>query len=142
MKIDKRTHPFAQIDTRALNDGSISWQAKGLHAYLLSKPRIWQVRFSDLVNHATDRAYSVRSALDELRTAGYAVLRPLEDERGLFCGTCWTIYELPRRSLNANGDDGFRNLRNTQSPKNGVSGHAHMAAVVSTVVVFTRGIQK
>src|SRR5437764_12876790 len=63
IKIDKRTHPFAQIDTRALNDGSISWKAKGLHAYLLSKPRIWQVRFSDLVNHATDRAYSVRSAL-------------------------------------------------------------------------------
>ena len=54
-------------------------------------------------------------ALDELRTAGYAVLRPLKDERGLFCGSCWTIYELPRRSLNANGDDGLRNPRQTRS---------------------------
>lgn len=122
IKIEKRTHPFAQIDTRALNDARISWKAKGLHAYLLSKPPHWQVRFADLVKHGRDRAYSVRSALDELRKAGYAVLRSLKDNRGLFCGSSWTIYELPRRwSLTANGDDGFPNLRKTESRINGVS---------------------
>jgi hypothetical protein len=121
IKIEKRTHPFAQIDTRALNDARISWKAKGLHAYLLSKPPHWQVRFADLVKHARDRAYSVRSALDELRSARYAVLRPLKNDRGLFCGSCWTIYELPKRSKKPNGDDGFPNLRKTESPRNGVS---------------------
>ena len=43
VKIKKRTHPFAMIDARALNDPRISWKAKGLHAYLMSKPKDWRV---------------------------------------------------------------------------------------------------
>jgi len=117
VKIKKRTHPFAMIDARALNDPRISWKAKGLHAYLMSKPKDWHVIFADLVKHATDRAYSVRTALNELLGLGYAKLQPLKDERGLFCGSCWTVYEWPEQFLAQSGDDGFPNLG-----KIGVSG--------------------
>src|SRR5207248_3552079 len=103
VKIKKRTHPFAMIDARALNDPRISWKAKGLHAYLMSKPKDWHVIFADLVKHATDRAYSVRTALNELLGLGYAKLQPLKDERGLFCGSCWTVYEWPEQFLAQSG---------------------------------------
>src|SRR5438034_7167269 len=117
IEVRKRTHPFAMIDARPLNDPRISWKAKGLHAYLMSKPKDWHVIFADLVKHATDRAYSVRTALNELLGLGYAKLQPLKDERGLFCGSCWTVYEWPEQFLAQSGDDGFLNLG-----KIGVSG--------------------
>ena len=121
IKIEKRTHPYVQIDTRALNDARLSWKAKGLHAYLLSKPPHWKVIFADLVHHGTDRAYSVRSALNELRRAGYAKLEPLKDEQGLFCGSCWTIYEWPAECA-AWDSVSQRRLRFPESPENGNSG--------------------
>src|SRR5436305_2825181 len=132
VKIKKRTHPFAMIDARALNDPRISWKAKGLHAYLMSKPKDWHVIFADLVKHATDRAYSVRTALNELLGLGYAKLQPLKDERGLFCGSCWTVYEWPEQFLAHSGDDGFPNLgkigdcENRSLGKIGVSGKPNL----------------
>jgi len=109
VKIQKRTHPFAMIDARALNDERISWKAKGLHAYLMSKPNDWRVIFSDLVKHATDGPYSVRATLNELRRFGYARLEAVKNGR-LFCGSCWTVYEWPAQFFRSYGDDGFPNL--------------------------------
>src|SRR5438093_2971872 len=43
VKIKKRTHPFAMIDARALNDPRISWKAKGLEVVVsnfLDKGRV------------------------------------------------------------------------------------------------------
>jgi hypothetical protein len=95
IKVKKRTHPFAMIDCRALNDKRLSWKAKGIIAYLLSKPPDWQVRLADLVKHARDGEESVRTGLDELRRFGYAKFAAIRDAAGRLNGTAWTVYECP-----------------------------------------------
>ncbi len=72
---------YTQIDNDLLSDRSISWKAKGLLCYLLSKPEGWNVVINDLVNRSTDGHESIRSAMRELRKYGY-----LEDVFERVCG--------------------------------------------------------
>jgi hypothetical protein len=70
----RREDPFSRVPKDILNDSSISWKAKGVLAYLIGKPKGWKTRVSDLVRHGPDGESSIRSALMELRKAGYADL--------------------------------------------------------------------
>ena len=38
----KRDNPYLTIDKTALNDKRLTWQAKGLHAYLMGLPDDWR----------------------------------------------------------------------------------------------------
>ena len=64
-------HPFAPVDKVFINDPSISYKAKGIMLYLLSKPDYWVLRHSDLKNWATDSDTSIRNGIKELEEAGY-----------------------------------------------------------------------
>jgi hypothetical protein len=66
--------PFTMIPNALLADTSISWKAKGVISYLLGKPAHWKARTKDIENHGTGGETEIRSALQELRTAGYARL--------------------------------------------------------------------
>ena len=63
--------PYTVIGNEAAQDSSLSWKAKGLLVYLLSLPRDWNIRLSELARHATDGIDSTRKAMDELLNAGY-----------------------------------------------------------------------
>ena len=70
--IGKRTDgPYTVIGNEAAQDSSLSWKARGLLVYLLSLPRDWNIRLSELARHATDGIDSTRKAMDELLNAGY-----------------------------------------------------------------------
>lgn len=64
--------PFvaAFIDT-ALRDPRLSWKAKGIAAYLLSKPNGWRIWTADLIKRSTDGRDAVLTGLAELQAAGY-----------------------------------------------------------------------
>jgi hypothetical protein len=66
--------PFTMIPNDLLADTDISWKAKGVISYLLGKPAHWKARTKDIENHGTGGETEVRSALQELRKAGYARL--------------------------------------------------------------------
>lgn len=59
-----------------LQDKSISHKARGVLCYLLSKPDNWLVRREDLRTEKDGEA-SIRSALQELRDAGYIRWEPI-----------------------------------------------------------------
>ena len=63
--------PYTVIGNAAAQDSQISWKAKGLLIYLLSLPKDWNIRISELANHATDGYDSTKRAMDELLAAGY-----------------------------------------------------------------------
>lgn len=74
--------PFTMIPNETLNDSSLSWKAKGLLAYLVSKPPRWKFYCYDIENHSKDGKESIRSGLKELRKHGYAKLvRYVKDGR-------------------------------------------------------------
>lgn len=72
--IYRTADPFARVPKAVLEDDTLSWKAKGILAYLLGKQRTWKAQVQDIVNRGTDGKSAVRSALKELRGAGYARL--------------------------------------------------------------------
>ena len=117
----KRTHPFTTIDTRPLEDERLSWKARGILAYLLSKPDHWEVQIADLMNRGTDGRDAVRSGLQELREHGYAEVVTKQDRSGKFEGKHWIIHELPLDRLPTSAKSVGRETRNTENPT-----HSHI----------------
>lgn len=93
--IERRTTPFALIDKGVIEDTRLSWKAKGLMAYFLSRPESWKIITEDILNRSTDGRESVLAGMAELRLHGYAHLKTTRDEKGQVSGKHWVIYEVP-----------------------------------------------
>lgn len=67
--------PYTQISNSIINDRRISFKAKGILIYVLSKPAEWEIRLKDLVRQSpNEKAVAVRSGIEELLLTGYAEL--------------------------------------------------------------------
>lgn len=97
-KIKKKKQGFTCITNSTLADPSLSWKAKGLLAFLMSKPEDWQVHPEEICQFATDGETSTRSALAELIDAGYARKFSERDDKGRFIAHVWEIYEDKREN--------------------------------------------
>lgn len=64
---------FVQIKNEMFGDKRLSFKAKGILGYLLSKPDGWRIINKDLQNHAKDGRESIDSGLKELKETGYLV---------------------------------------------------------------------
>jgi hypothetical protein len=76
------------------NDKRLSWEARGVMGYLLSKPDEWQVRMADLVNQGPAGLKVIRRVLAELRQYGYMSREKVKGEHGHFSWIT-TLYESP-----------------------------------------------
>ena len=91
----KRERKFVTIENSMFEDSRLSWKAKGLLGYLLTKPDGWTVRVSDLLKHATDGDKSVRTAVKELRKYGYLTIQRVKKDNGHWAGTVWEYDDVP-----------------------------------------------
>jgi len=96
VKVKKYNDPYVQIDKRVIEDARLSWKAKGMLVYLLSKPDDWQVRVKDLVKKAKDGREAALSGLTELIDTGYATREQSHTEGGKWAETVYTIAEEPQ----------------------------------------------
>lgn len=97
LRISKRKNNFLIIDKTCLKDATLSWGAKGLHAYLMGMQDDWRVHVADLKTHAKNGRDSVRALLKELEGAGYITREWVRDEiSGKFSRLEYTVYELPQ----------------------------------------------
>lgn len=87
-------NPFVMIDRRAVENPKLSWKAKGLLAYLLSRPDDWVVRFRDLAKRAPDGAHTIRVAMKELKDAGHVTVETIR-EGGRITKWIYRIHEEP-----------------------------------------------
>ncbi len=88
-------NPYVMVDKGFINNPNLSWKAKGILLYLLSKPDDWEVYQADLMNHASDGRDSCRSGLSELEAAGHIRRVQLRDESGRMNGVECSVYEIP-----------------------------------------------
>jgi DnaD/phage-associated family protein len=94
-RIEKnKDNPFVMMDKRPLENDELSWEAKGILAYLLSRPDNWVVQLQDLLMHATNGSYTVRKAVRELHEAGHMNKRQVR-ENGRIVQWVWDVYEVP-----------------------------------------------
>lgn len=77
---------FVQVPNELLADEELSFRAKGILCYLLSKPDNWRAQVSDIYQHGKEGKLAIRTALKELRKLGYARLDKVQD-RGRFAGS-------------------------------------------------------
>ena len=94
----KRENPYVMIDKYGLEDDRISFRAKGLLAYLLSKPDHWKVMICDLVKHGKEGRDAIYKAIKELIELGYMKRDQIRD-KGRIVGTEYTVFERPQETL-------------------------------------------
>lgn len=87
MKIDKLTVPYAQVPNELLCDKKISFKAKGLWAYIQSKPNDYDFSSHRIVDETNDGLDSVKTALAELEQGGYLIRKRLQSGRVDYCLT-------------------------------------------------------
>lgn len=92
----QKSDNYVVMNKESLNDKRLSWKAKGLHAFMLSKPNNWKFYDSELVEHAKDGIDSLKSALKELKKYGYMKRIRHRDENGRFVWET-VVYEVPCR---------------------------------------------
>lgn len=85
-KIDfrKENIPFTQVANAVLNDPNISFMAKGIYAYLYSKPDGWDFSEKRIANDAKNSRTSVRTGIQELEDAGYLQRQKLANGRMIY----------------------------------------------------------
>jgi hypothetical protein len=93
--IKSAENPFVMMDKRALADPKLSYKAKGILAYLLSRPDNWTINVSDVVNHSPDGEFAVRTGIKELITAGYVQRKVERNERHQIVRWVMEVYEQP-----------------------------------------------
>lgn len=79
-----KSKDFSSIKNEPLRDARLSFGARGILAYLLTKPDDWQVRSCDLVAQSPHGKDAILSMLKELEDCGYLKRERVRDETGRY----------------------------------------------------------
>lgn len=108
---------FTILSNAVLNDERLSFRARGILIWLLSKPADWRTRSEAIAAQSPrEGREAIRTAMRELEQLGYLVREKVQNERGQWA-TIQTVYEVPvadpapepekpRRGTTDNGDPG------------------------------------
>lgn len=80
-KLAKQKIPFTQVANAVIDDEKLSWKAKGLFAYLFSKPEGWDFAGKRIAKDSCDGSKSTYSGLKELEVNGYIERKKLGNGR-------------------------------------------------------------
>jgi hypothetical protein len=106
IRVQKRPNNFVMLDKGFLENENLSWKAKGILAYLLSKPDNWKAIVGDIVKHSKDGKTAVYAGLVELSAYGYYEKIPVRSTDGRRIDH-WesTVYELPQATNPENAEN-------------------------------------
>lgn len=91
-KVEKE---YTVIRNSLIKDRRLSWAARALLIYLLSKPETWIVTKGDLVKASPAAGKKVSSILKELETTGYIKRNRTRNEKGQWTWYTW-VYDIPQ----------------------------------------------
>ena len=119
-----RRHRFVVMDQRAVEDDRLSWAARGLLCYLLSRPDDWKVLVNDLRKRGNLGRDGIYRLLRELMTLGYARFQRVRDKHGRIRGGIYFIREI--------ADSPYPDLPDTVKPDTAAPGPANPGALPNT----------
>ena len=116
----KRKDRFSIINNKIIEDKQISFKARGLLIYMLSKPDDWKFYPDELAKHSDkDGVKAINTALQEMESVGYLVRKRKRDNKGHFKGIDYLLYETPQvinpDSQNRNAGKRNADLRNSEN---------------------------
>ena len=77
----RRSNNFTIISNDIINNTKMTWRARAILIYLLSKPDDWKVVVQDIINHGPCGRDAVHKALKELKQQGYLKKERLIDPK-------------------------------------------------------------
>src|SRR3569833_1559573 len=83
-------------------DLRLSWAARGLLVYLLSRPDDWRIRVDQLRQQATSGRDAIYKLLSEQRQHGYILRERIRGDDGRLQGTSYYVHETPSSPLPEN----------------------------------------
>ena len=86
---------YATISNEILNREDVSLKAKGLFAYLQSKPDNWNFSKERIAKQLKEGISSIKSAFKELKDNKYLKTIPIKNKDGLFNGYDYLLVDLP-----------------------------------------------
>ena len=76
--------PFAQIANIVLNDPDLSFKAKGIYAYMISKPDNWNFTIRSMAAQVKDGVASIQAGIKELKDSGWVKYIKYKDGSGVY----------------------------------------------------------
>jgi hypothetical protein len=89
-----RTSHFTTLSNDLIEDSSLSFKARGLLVYLLSRPDNWRTDAHRLARSSTEGRASILSGLKELAQVGYLKRTRMQDEHGHWVTAC-EVFDTP-----------------------------------------------
>lgn len=86
---------FTVIHNELIEQKTLSWRARGLLVYLLSKPDHWRTTTANLAAQGPDGMHTVRVTMLELQEAGYIRRIRKQNSRGQW-STYTVIFDRPQ----------------------------------------------
>jgi hypothetical protein len=86
---------FAVVPNDLLIRQDISLKAKGLYAYLQSKPDNWNFSKKRIASQLKEGELAISEAMKELKKAGYLKTKPVKDNTGKYNGHDYILYAEP-----------------------------------------------
>lgn len=90
-----RENPYVMVNKAIAHDFNISWKAKGILLYFLSRPDDWVVREYEAIQNACDGRDSFRAGVKELIKAGYVRRAQERESTGRFTTAEYEVFEAP-----------------------------------------------
>lgn len=114
---------YTTVPNSLLSDDRITWKAKGIFAYLLSKPDNWNFYIDEIKGNATDGKTALKSGLRELEEYCYLRRSPSNNASdGKFAGWEWVLMiptpVSPISQRTGNPTDGKTNGRESRGYSN------------------------
>ena len=91
-----KDNPYVMVDKRIIDNVNLSFKAKGILVYLLSRPDGWEVNLMDLANRSTEGLSAVKSGCRELKEKGYLKHAGIRRIDGKFDTVIWEVHEAPQ----------------------------------------------
>ena len=92
----KQKERFSIVDNKVIEDKRLSFKARGLLIYMLSKPDDWKFYTDELAKRSSkDGLSSIRTALKEIESAGYLVRKRERSNKGTFISQDWILTDIP-----------------------------------------------
>lgn len=127
------SHRFGTTPNSLLNNPLISLKAKGLYAYMDSKPETWDFTIKGIVSQVKESFESVRAAIKELEESRYLSKEQFKNEKGQWdCD--YTLY--PDPILNTSGEKPYRGFPYTGQP------HTESSVTVKPLCISKKEISK
>lgn len=106
---------YTTMSNYHFRDQRLSLKAVGLLSKILYLPDDWKYSIEGLSQICKEGKTAIRSAIEELEECGYIVRKKIKNEKGLFDGYEYIVYECPQNLDNTESEPSSENLTTDDS---------------------------